>query len=206
MLHQAEVFYLQPLPPGGQRGGVCMCVCVRMRACACYAHRHGGCVCVRACVNACECVCLVPALGPRAGAGSLDQPPPHFHRTLAQHSCRRGEAVLGTAGGLGVYEDRRCRNSWRGINLFSATARHKPIRADPRGAWCWRKEHRRADPGRACLLGPASCRQGENPAPGRWPRPSALRPAAPCPLLTPPGHSGQREMWAPTRGLPRVLS
>ena len=61
--------------------------------------------------------------------------------------------MLGTAGGPGVCEDRRYRNSWRGINLFSATARHKPIRAYPTGARCWEKGTQKGKSGQGLLAG-----------------------------------------------------
>ena len=179
---------------------MCVCVCVRamhtdMRVCVC--------VCLCECPRVCASVSQLWELGLGQGdwTSCLPAPPDPVPRVRAAEEklcwaqqvargCARPDAAE-TAGGGSI-----CSLLQPDTNQLEQTQQ---------GPGAGRKEHRRADPDRASLLALSSCQRGKNPAPGRWPRPSALRPAAPCPLLIPPGHSGQREMWAPTQGLPQGL-
>ena len=148
-----------------------------------------------------------PALGPGARARTLDQDPSLTRRPLLLCSQRRGEAVRGTAGALGLSRDRRCRNSWRGINLFSATARQKPIRADPTGASVWGETNtRRANPGMLILAGTFQLPVGQSPG-SQEGGPDGLCPLVPSvscctPAPPPPTQTRSlREVWAPAPGV-----
>lgn len=125
-LHKGEVPYLL-LPPWGQA-----------RVCT-----H-ACACVRVCVCACA-----PALRPQAGEGTLNQnlARPTGTSPLLPASFEGHSRWPLAGGGQG-------RNSWRGINLFFATAPHKPIRADPTGALVLGEENtRRVNLGMLILAG-----------------------------------------------------
>lgn len=115
--------------------------------------------------------------------------------------------MRGTAGALGLSRDRRCRNSWRGINLFSATARQKPIRADPTGASVWGETNtRRANPGMLILAGTFQLPVGQSPG-SQEGGPDGLCPLVPSvscctPAPPPPTQTRSlREVWAPAPGV-----
>ena len=96
----------------------------------------------------CVCACA-PALRPQAGEGTLNQnlARPTGTSPLLPASFEGHSRWPLAGGGQG-------RNSWRGINLFFATAPHKPIRADPTGALVLGEENtRRVNLGMLILAG-----------------------------------------------------
>lgn len=141
--------------------------------------RSGVCVCVRVCVPA------LRAPRPQAGEGTLNQ---NLSLVQGPFPSVPREALRGAAGGPRLRGDRCFSNSWRGTNLFFATARREPIRADPTGALVLGEENtRRANPGVLILAGTFQLPAGQSPDSQEGGQDLGLLPASPhhCPLLTP---------------------
>lgn len=129
----------------------------------------------------CVCVCTcVPALRPQAGEGTLNQNPlPH---TGTPPQCPRRSRWPVAEGGPTLQKQ------LEGINLFFATARHKPIRADPAGALVLGEENtRRVNPGMLILAGTFQLPAGESPGSQEGGQDLGLLAASlpHCPLFTP---------------------